>query len=199
MGSVKGFGHAATIRALRQREWRDGSPRLPFIERGRRRSVNDFWDFVYELTNPINGQYPRPWMTRSRQPERSKVWLVGVNQATAFPTTACTHQEFVDSLFDPDASRRLYLRIRPDSSPSPTRVNIDGFVRRIAKHGIDDVLETNVVCYGTRRSAELRRPEHARGRERGEYIFNALLDRIRPRVLIVNGVGPIVNERSLIC
>ena len=30
-----------------------------------------------KLTLPINGQYPRPWMTFSKDPASSKVFVVG--------------------------------------------------------------------------------------------------------------------------
>ncbi len=112
---------------------------------------------------------------------------MGRNQATVFPTTLASHDEFVASPFDPKQGRDLYLRARGgDGTMSPTRRNINHLTDLLAQRGVRDVLETNVICYSTKMSADLARREHTRGRERGRAIFQKLLDRLRPQVLIVH-------------
>lgn len=152
--------------------------------------MNTFREFAYDLTRPVNGQYPLPWTTLSADPEHARVFLAGMNQATAFPTSECSQDEFVETLFDPGAFRRLYLKIRPGGAPDPTQENTDAFVSRLLDRGVDGVIETNVVCYGTPRSEDLNQPEHGEGRKRGEEIFRMLITRIRPAVLIVHGAAP---------
>ena len=152
------------------------------------RADPEFRDFLLEITRPLNGQYPRPWMTRTSEPATARVFLVGKNQATAFPVEIVgSQEEFVDGLLDPVAGRRLYERARGGRPPSPSRLNIDAVVDRLAAHGVTDVLETNVACYSTPSSSDLRKPEHAGGRERGIAVFQALFDRLRPEVVITHG------------
>jgi hypothetical protein len=48
---------------------------------------------------------------------------------------------------------------------------------------------TNVICYATPMSRDLRLPQHKGGEECGKAIFQALLDWVRPKVLIAHGSG----------
>ena len=73
--------------------------------------------------------------------------------------------------------------------PSPTRQNTDDFRKTLASEGIVRVLETNVVCYSTPMSRDLRLPQHSGGTVRGSEIFQALLHFVKPKVLIAHGAG----------
>lgn len=149
---------------------------------------------IEERTRPLNGQYPRPWMTRSPQPERARVFVVGRNQATGYPENVVpSHEAYVDALFNRagQSCRALYdaVRTRSGEGPSPTRTNLDWLTTALEDAGVQDVLETNVVCYSTPMSADLARAEHRGGREQGTAIFRFLLETIRPLVLIAHGSG----------
>ena len=72
---------------------------------------------------------------------------------------------------------------------SPTRKNTDRLVALLEAQGVGKILETNVICYSTPMSADLRLPGHASGSKRGEEIFRYLLDAIKPKVLVVHGAG----------
>ena len=41
-----------------------------------------FEEAIRRLTEPINGQYPRPWMTEMKRPWEADVFIVGKNQRT---------------------------------------------------------------------------------------------------------------------
>jgi hypothetical protein len=83
--------------------------------------------------------------------------------------------------------RGLYDELYP--SPSKTRTNLDEFASRLAAAGITEVLQTNVVCYSTPMSADLRRTEHRMGSKLGGRIFDALLKAVRPKVVVLHGAG----------
>ena len=152
-----------------------------------------FEQLVREWTRPINGQYPRPWTSRSAAPEAARVFIVGRNQATAFPTSTMTRDEVVDALLGRGTVtlQDLYQRARAEKGggPSRTRRNLDGLVDRLRARGIHDVLETNVVCYSTQKSSDLRRHEHREGDHRGRQIFDELLESVKPAVVIAHGAG----------
>jgi hypothetical protein len=145
---------------------------------------------IRELTKPINGQYPRPWLTDYARPWECRVFTVGRNQAKAFASASVgTHDHFVDSLFNrgSETGRALYQRMVP--VPSPTRRNTDRLVAELGRAGIVDVLETNVVCYSTPMSSDLASQLHVGGEKAGREIFATLLQVISPKVLIVHGSG----------
>lgn len=164
--------------------------------------MSEFEQRVVEWTRPVNGQYPRPWTSRTMAPSSARVFLVGRNQATPFNTSAMTHTEVVDALLCRGSVSldALYLRARGDkgSRPSRTRLNIEAFVNRLRSRGIDDVLETNVVCYSTSMSSDLNRDEHTEGKRRGRQIFSELLTVVQPSILIAHGAGTLGDlSRSL--
>src|SRR3954470_1888255 len=102
---------------------------------------------IREMTRPINGQYPRPWMTNLTNPADAQVFTVGMNQRNGFAVDEVgTHAHYLDALFNrgPETYRGLYDRLT--IMPSPTRRNTDGLIRMLAQHGVTDVLETNVRC-----------------------------------------------------
>lgn len=143
-----------------------------------------------KLTAPINGQYPRPWMTGSAMPWASSVFTVGRNQRNGFAADLVgDHDTYLDALFNRNGQscRGLYDRII--GKPSPTRVNTDRLVAGLRDEGISDVIETNVVCYSTPMSADLSLAEHEGGAQRGSEIFRAIFEIIRPRALVAHGAG----------
>jgi hypothetical protein len=145
---------------------------------------------IRELTQPLNGQYPRPWMSDSTAPGASRVFLIGRNPATELPAGIVDHDAYLDALFNRNGRsiRKLYDEVH-DGGKSDTRPNIDWVAAKLKAKGIANVLQTNVVCYATRKFKDLRLPKHEGGKARGRKIFEALLDEIRPPVLLAHGVG----------
>lgn len=149
----------------------------------------DFESVVGGLTQPLNGQYPRPWMTELRDPLQAKVFIVGKNQATAFTLEKVgTHKRHMDSLFNRngESCRGLYDEVTK-GEPSRTRLNIDDLTRRLGSRGVYEILETNVICYSTPMSSHLAKQIHTGGRQRGDEIFRTLLSCIRPPILVAHG------------
>ena len=163
------------------------------LEQGRFRSV------IRELTKPLNDQYPRPWMTKLADPFQADVFIVGRNQRTGYRTSVVSHERHVAALFndEPGGCRRLYDEVRL-SSPSPTRKNLDALVGSLEDAGVESVLETNVICYSTQMSPDLRLESHVGGASRGEEIFRFLLSAIEPKALIVHGAGAGDKLRSIL-
>lgn len=151
---------------------------------------SDFEDAISKLTEPVNGQYPRPWMTDLTDPLSADVFLVGKNQRNGYETSRLTHERHLAALFNRngESCRGVYDEMTAHR-PSPTRVNADRFRKALAVEGVSRVLETNVVCYSTPMSSDLRLPQHKGGSIRGSNIFLALLHFIQPKVLIAHGTG----------
>ena len=82
------------------------------------------------LTQPVNGQFPRPWMTDMEHPEKACIFIVGYNQATGFPAGALVggHNAYIDALFNRNgmSCRKLYeqMRYNKGRSNSKTRENV---------------------------------------------------------------------------
>jgi hypothetical protein len=148
-----------------------------------------FEDTIRHLTRSINGQYPRPWMTKLEDPCRANVFVVGKNQAKGYSTKLIGDQDkHVDALFNRNGQscRGLYDELT-GGKLSVTRRNTDSLVDKLASVNVRAVLETNIVCYSTPMSNALSSSAHKGGWERGEDIFRFLLREIRPQVLIVHG------------
>jgi len=146
---------------------------------------------IKDLTKPLNNQYPRPWMTKLTIPYEADTFIVGKNQRNGYPVDVSgSHQRYLDALFNRNGEgcRKLYDEITRGKS-SPTRKNIDIFVRELEGVGVRRILETNVICYSTPMSPDLRLEIHAGGEKRGEEIFRFLLTVIKPKILVVHGVG----------
>jgi hypothetical protein len=144
------------------------------------------------LTQPVNGQYPRPWMTGMKRPEEARVFIVGHNQARAFPVEKVgDHDAYMDALYNRNGKscRELYNNICGDEGSSTGRKNIDALREGLTNLGIDDVVETNVICYSTPMGKDLTHPNHQGGKEAGRAIFRGILEIIRPLVLIAHGVA----------
>ena len=149
-----------------------------------------FESIISQLTKPLNGQLPRAWMTELADPLSAKVFVVGKNQAKGYDAGRLSHERHVDALFNRngESCRRVYDEMT-GFSPSRTRQNTDYLRLILAGHGVTQVLETNVVCYSTPMSSDLRLPQHHGGTARGTEIFRALLHFINPKVLIAHGSG----------
>lgn len=145
---------------------------------------------ITRLTEPPNGQFPRPWMTELSDPLVANVFVVGMNQAKGYDTSQLSHKRHVDALFNRrgESCRNVYDELT-GFSPSPTRRNTDRLCKILASEGITLVLETNVVCYSTPMSKDLPLPEHRGGIVRGSEIFWFLLHSVKPKVLIVHGAA----------
>ena len=147
-------------------------------------------DELRRLTTPINGQYPRPWMTTSKTPWSADVFIVGRNQKNGFPVDVVgSHESYLDTLFNRNgrSCRGLYDEIV--AKTSPTRSNTDRLTAKLRAGGVTNVIETNVICYSTPMSSDLRSVENKGGTERGTEIFRTIFDFIKPRVLVVHGAG----------
>ena len=161
--------------------------------------MNRFEEKIRELTRPINGQLPRPWMTAMTNPREAEVFIVGRNQRKGYPSRDISHQRHLDSLFNRngESCRGLYDSVT-NGRPPPTRRNTDRLVCRLNRRNIHNILETNVICYSTRMSADLRMSAHDGGAGKGEEIFRFLLDKITPAVLIVHGVGSVKQVSNIL-
>lgn len=145
---------------------------------------------VRDLTSAINGQYPRPWMTHLEAPQSAKVFVVGYNFAVPYMANTVNHKRFIDSLFNRNGqSCQAFYEEVTSMNMTPTRANIEMFARKLCKAGCDSVIETNVICYGTRKKKCLRLPKHRGGKERGIKIFRFLVEEIQPKAIVVYGVG----------
>ena len=153
------------------------------------------------LTRPINGQYTRPWMTDMRNPAEAKVFIIGRNSAKTIPQhPKLDHDTYLDGLFNRNGSscRSLYDHAVRDSGPSPTRRNIDRLMASFAEAGVADVLQTNIICFSTPMSGDLKRPENWEGRANGTRIFETILAIIRPSILIAHGAGTVRDLSRLL-
>lgn len=161
--------------------------------------MEKFEQRIRELTQPFNGQLPRPWMTNMTSPLRADVFIVGMNQRNGYPAEDIPHQRHLDALFNRngESCRRLYDEVT-QGNPSPTRRNIDGLSDRLNQRDVHNIIETDVVCYSTPLGRDLRNPEHAGGSRKGEEIFRYLLAEIAPRVLVVHGVGAVKSVSRIL-
>ena len=151
-------------------------------------------DSAREWTRPINGQYPRPWMSTMTDPSKATAFIVGRNQATPFPVELVGNQEtLLDAIFNRNGQTHaaLYERMRASmgKGPSPTRSNIERLRALLEHYGVQGVLETNVICYASPMSADLYSAGHKGGKEAGTRIFTALLYAIQPRVIVAHGAA----------
>ncbi len=149
-----------------------------------------FESAIAQLTQPINGQFPRPWMTDLSDPLSANVFIVGKNQRNGYDTSRLNHERHFNALFNRNGQscRELYDELTQNKR-SPTRQHTDRFRQLLEGVGVTRILETNVVCYSTPMSADLKRLEHTGGTDIGSEIFLTLLDFIKPRVLIAHGAG----------
>ena len=161
--------------------------------------TDNFEETIRALTQPIDGQLPRPWMTAMKNPLEAKVFIVGKNQRNRYPPEEISHERHIDGLFNRngESCRGLY-DVVTKGKPSPTRRNTDRLVERLKQHGVGDILETNVVCFSTPMSADLRVRANVVGARKGEEIFRYLLSEIAPPVLIVHGAGTVRQVSAIL-
>ena len=162
--------------------------------------TSKFEEVIRQLTKPINDQFPRPWMTKMTNPAEADLFIVGRNQKNGYPVESVGSQErHLDALFNRNgmSCRSLYDEIT-GGNPSPTRVNTERFSSLLEERGISRILETNVICYSTPMSADLRLNEHIGGMERGEEVFRYLIGEINPSVLVVHGIGATKQLESIL-
>lgn len=155
-----------------------------------RRSL--FENEISTLTKPINGQYPRPWMSDLTQPENAKVLIVGMNPATAYTMQHVkSHSQFMDVHFNRNGencrSFYAYVRGKGDQNPSPSRLTIETLTEKFVNNEISEILETNIYCYATPNFKDLKK-NHPKGKEIGHKIFKAVIDGVRPKILVIHGV-----------
>ena len=150
--------------------------------------MNNLEREIRKLTTPINGQYPRPWMTSMRDPSLAKVFIVGYNPAKQYRTDTVHHERHIDALFNRhgETCRGFYSEITKES---PTRTNIEVLTAKLAAVGVTSVLETNVICYATSKKKDLRKVEHTGGKARGIELFRSIVREIRPKAIIIHGAG----------
>ena len=161
--------------------------------------MDKFEEKIRELTEPVNGQLPRPWMTKMRNPLEADVFIVDRNQRNPYSEIEILHQRHLDALFNRngESCRRLYDEVSK-GKPSPTRRNMDDLAVRLNQRNIYNILETDVVCYSTPISADLRKRANAGGARKGEEIFRYLLAEISPTVLIVHGAGSVKHISGIL-
>ncbi len=161
--------------------------------------TNQFEETIWELTKPFNDQYPRPWMTKMKNPWEAEVFIVGKNQKKGYSVSEVSHQRHLDALFNRNGEccRGLYDKLN-GGTPSPTRKNSDGLVARLNNQNMHNILETNVICYSTPMSRGLSNPVHSGGAKKGEEIFRYLLAEIAPSVIIVHGADSVKRISSIL-
>ena len=153
--------------------------------------MRQFEQTISQLTKPLNGQYPRPWITKLTNPLDADVFIVGKNQRNGYDCRCLgSHERHLDALFNRNGEncRQMYDEMTAGKA-SRTRKNTDRFVQMLEGKGVDKILETNVICYSTPMSADLKLTENIGGSKRGEEIFRYLLSQIRPKLLVVHGAG----------
>ncbi len=146
--------------------------------------AQSLYDEAFAHTAPIDGQFPRPWMTDLTDPTQADCLIVGRNQRNGYDVDLVGDQtRHVDALFNCNGQtcRGLYEQL---CETSPTRRNIDRLSERLKRVGAK-VLETNVVCFSTPMSADLTNGQRRVGTEIFEWVYN----RIAPKVIVVHGAG----------
>jgi hypothetical protein len=158
-----------------------------------------FEETIRELTQPIDGQLPRPWMTKMANPLEADVFIIGMKQRNGYSEDDIPHRRHVDALFNRNGQscRGIYDEVT-HGKPSPTRRNIDGLTNRLNQRNIHKVIETDVVCFSTPLGKDLKKSENAEGARKGEEIFRYLLDAIEPTVLIIHGAGSLKHINRIL-
>jgi len=135
-----------------------------------------------------------------RAPIEAKVFIVGKNQATEFSVEKVgSHERHLNALFNRsgETCEGLYDAVR-EGKRSKSRPIIEMLTGQLARRGIEEVLETNVICYSTPMSRDLAKASHAGGAQKGHEIFHTLLAAIRPSILVAHGQGVATSlSRSL--
>lgn len=147
---------------------------------------------LHPLTQPIEGQYPRPWMTDMADPAAALVFIIGQNPAKRIPQRpGLDHAAYLDGLFNRNGAscRAMYEEAVRESGASRTRQNIDRLTADLAKAGVTAVLQTNIICLSPPAGNDRRKPADRAGGANGTQIFATILAIIRPPILIAYGAG----------
>ncbi len=125
-------------------------------------------------------------MTRLKAPQSAKVFVVGYNFAVPYMANTVYYERFINSLFNRngESCQAFYEEM---TSKTRTRSHIEMFSKKLANAGCDSVIETNVICYGTKKGEFLGLPEHRGGKELGIKLFLNLVKEIRPKAIVVYG------------
>ena len=158
---------------------------------------SEFENTIFDLTLPINGQYPRPWFTNMSNPELADVFIVGRNQATVYSIDRITHEKHLNSLFNRnnESCVKEYQMFRGEK-PSKTRENIKNFTNVLNRYNIFNILETDIICYSSPMSSVLQSREHKQGKIKGLEIFTYILNYIKPKIIFCYGSGTIKDFRK---
>jgi len=154
-----------------------------------RQDLNALETSIRRLTQAVNGQFPRPWLTDMKHPEGARLFIVGYNQATIFRAATLDYDCYIDALFNRNGRSclRLYERMRLPRDTSQAQRNLNALRECLASRGVIDVVQTNVICYSTPMARDLARVENRAGKLVGRQIFCEILGMIRPIVLIAHG------------
>jgi hypothetical protein len=93
---------------------------------------------IRELTQAVNGQYPRPWISSLRDPLQARVFIVGMNQRNGYDVEQVgSHARHLDALFNRNGltCRGIYDEMTR-GRPSPTRANIDRLTSLLKDVGV---------------------------------------------------------------
>jgi hypothetical protein len=128
------------------------------------------------------------------------VFLVGINPATPILPCDLEIDEYISLLLDYERFLSYYRATRRDQGKSPlsrTRTGMDSFIRWLSQSVPDPIIETNVIPYPSPRSKDLKMvPEWVKARAR--MIFAELLQRLRPRLLLLHGKDTVVETANLL-
>ncbi len=146
-------------------------------------------DRLKPLLVRVEGQYPRPWMLSSSDPDAAQVFIVGHHWAKRYPADRIRLDDYLASHWNPSLCRKLYDDVT-DGEASQTRREQDTLAEGLRFAG---VLETNVICFSPPNDGKLS----SQGIAHGIEIFNTVLGVIRPRVLIMYGQNTIDAAKSI--
>lgn len=141
--------------------------------------------FIWAMTKPHAGAYPRPWMTDTN-PEAALVLIVGASSAKTFHTSVVgNHQKFLDALWNRNGySCRAMYDAATKGRPSRTRQNLDRLSEMLAVQGLPS-LQTNIACASAPYDDQLTAYSRAHGTE----LFKIVIGHVRWRAMIVHGTG----------
>ncbi len=151
----------------------------------------EFENTIWEMIQPMDGengqQLPRPWFTAFEDPQKARVFVVGANQKNGYDPSEINVMRHFNGLFsrEGETCRGIYEEA---GGRSKTRAQIDNLItRKLSNCGVNDGLETNLVCRSSRQFSDLDATE----RDQGLDIFSFLIKTISPEIVILFGKGVI--------
>jgi len=157
---------------------------------------------IKELIGPFNGETEMPYyrpFTEYQNGVSYKVFLVGINPATAIYPKQVNDDEFVEMLRDSNIFKEKYHTIRKMNNKtgiSRTRMGIENLTREIETKGIK-ILQTNIISLPTPSAKDplLKRKEIL---EDSLNNFFVLLNKERPSTLILYSKKTLEYFRGLL-